>query len=459
MKVRLGIDIACRAAHQASCADDAGRLLWSGHRFRTDAAELEALWARLPEAAVEVMVVMEPTRNAWVPLASWFRRRGAIVVMVPSEQAADLRAYYSKHAKTDRLDSRVLARLPILHPDGLHLQHALGPGDPLKRAVKLRSSLVHRRSTCMQRLDVLLELLGPAWVAAIGSDMSKTAFRFLAVYADPHQVKRLGRARLARWFARYSRGAWGDERAGEVVAAAEATLALWGDEGLDFVALADDIAAEARIALGLSEEIHELEERITMLYRAADPDQIVRSAPGVGRVLAAQIRGRLGDPDRFTSLAAARSFSGLVPRHHASGTTDHHGGPTKQGDACLREALFMAADHARKVDPTLAARYQRLMTDTARHHTAALCTIAAVLLTRIVACLRSGQPYQLRDVDGRPITPAEGRSIVTQRYRIPPEIRAARRCMTSTHRPPRRDERAKQGVAKRSKATPAQMSA
>jgi transposase len=459
VKVRLGIDIACRAAHQASCADDAGRLLWSGHRFHTDAAELEALWARLPEAAVEVMVVMEPTRNAWVPLASWFRRRGAIVVMVPSEQAADLRAYYSKHAKTDRLDSRVLARLPILHPDGLHLQHALGPGDPLKRAVKLRSSLVHRRSTCMQRLDALLELLGPAWVAAIGSDMTKTAFRFLAVYADPHQVKRLGRARLARWFARCSRGAWGDERAGEVVAAAEATLALWGDEGLDFVALADDIAAEARIALGLSEEIHELEERITVLYRAADPDQIVRSAPGVGKVLAAQIRGRLGDPDRFTSLAAARSFSGLVPRHHASGTTDHHGGPTKQGDACLREALFMAADHARKVDPTLAARYQRLMTDTARHHTAALCTIATVLLTRIVACLRSGQPYQLRDVDGRPITPAEGRSIVTQRYRIPPEIRAARRCMTSTHRPPRRDERAKQGVTKRSKATPAPMSA
>jgi transposase len=459
VKVRLGIDIACRAAHQASCADDAGRLLWSGHRFHTDAAELEALWARLPEAAVEVMVVMEPTRNAWVPPASWFRRRGAIVVMVPSEQAADLRAYYSKHAKTDRLDSRVLARLPILHPDGLHLQHALGPGDPLKRAVKLRSSMVHRRSTCMQRLDALLELLGPAWVAAIGSDMTKTAFRFLTVYADPHQVKRLGRARLARWFARCSRGAWGDERAGEVVAAAEATLALWGDEGLDFVALADDIAAEARIALGLSEEIHELEERITVLYRAADPDQIVRSAPGIGKVLAAQIHGRLGDPDRFTSLAAARSFSGLVPRHHASGTTDHHGGPTKQGDACLREALFMAADHARKVDPTLAARYQRLMTDTARHHTAALCTIAAVLLTRIVACLRSGQPYQLRDVDGRPITPAEGRSIVTQRYRIPPEIRAARRCMTSTHRPPRRDERAKQGVAKRSKATPAPMSA
>lgn len=114
--------------------------------------------------------------------------------------------------------------------------------------------------------------------------------------------------------------------------------------------------------------------------------------PGVGKILAGQIRGRLGDPHRFTSLAAARSFSGLIPHQNSSGLTDASGGPTKQGDACLREALFLAADHARKTDPTLAARYQRLMCQTGRHHTSALCTIATVLLTRIVACLRNDTP-------------------------------------------------------------------
>jgi transposase len=62
-----------------------------------------------------VLVVMEPTRNAWVPLAAWFRRRGATVVLVPAEQSADLRAYYAKHTKTDRLDAELLARLPLLH--------------------------------------------------------------------------------------------------------------------------------------------------------------------------------------------------------------------------------------------------------------------------------------------------------------------------------------------------------
>ena len=36
--------------------------------------------------------------------------------------SADLRNYYAKHVKTDRLDSQLLARLPMLHPEGLHLE-------------------------------------------------------------------------------------------------------------------------------------------------------------------------------------------------------------------------------------------------------------------------------------------------------------------------------------------------
>jgi hypothetical protein len=75
--------------------------------------------------------------------------------------------------------------------------------------------------------------------------MTQTAFKFLAGWANPHQVKRLGRARLARWFQRQTRKAWGERRADAVVAAAEATLALWGPTGLDYEALAADIATEA----------------------------------------------------------------------------------------------------------------------------------------------------------------------------------------------------------------------
>ena len=118
MLLRLGIDIACRAPHQASLADQNGTYIWTGRRFRTTPEDLADLWAALPEhtSPAEVLVIMEPTRNAWVPLASWFRRQGAQVVLVPPEQSADLRTYYSKHTKSDRLDSRLLARLPLAAP-------------------------------------------------------------------------------------------------------------------------------------------------------------------------------------------------------------------------------------------------------------------------------------------------------------------------------------------------------
>ena len=171
MQMTLGIDVACRAAHQCSLADEAGRFAWSGRRFKTTAADLNQLWEQIPQP-VALTVVMEPTRNAWVPLAAWFRRHGATVIMVPPEQSADLRDYYSKHAKSDRLDSRMLARLPLLHPEGLHAAEGLGPAGALRRASKLRGSLVKRRNMILARLDSYLELLGPAWHAAFGGDLA-----------------------------------------------------------------------------------------------------------------------------------------------------------------------------------------------------------------------------------------------------------------------------------------------
>ncbi len=143
--------------------------------------------------------------------------------------------------------------------------------------------------------------------------------------------------------------------------------------------------------------------------------------------LSAAILGRFGDFDRFANLAGVRSFTGLVPKVDQSGNTNGHGGPTKAGDPGLRLVLFLAADHARRADPQLAAKYHRLVVEEGKHHDSALCHLAATLATRIAACWRAKVPYALRDVDGRLITEAEGRAIVAERYKIPDEVRQARR--------------------------------
>lgn len=426
-QITLGIDVACRAAHQGSLADNTGAFIWSGRRFRTTVSDLDALWASLPRD-IELTVVMEPTRNAWVPLSAWFRRHGARVILVPPEQSADLRDYYSKHAKSDRLDSRMLARLPLLHPEGLHPAEGIGPGDAMRRATKLRANLVKRRTAVLSRLDAYLELLGPGWHTAFGGDLANNAplHFFAAGYCDPHTLRRLGKTRLTKFFWRHSRGAWGEDHASQMLEVANETISLWGEE-LDYGELADDIAVEARNALQLNTEIHELDQRIAAFLEQLDPTKIMTSVPGVGAIGAAQILARLGDPNRFRSLAGVRSFSGLVPSLSASGVNGHHGSPTKSGDAPLREALFISANVARQIDPTLAARYHRLMVHEGKHHNSALCHISTVLLTRIVSCWRQGVHYEIRDVDGTPLTRTEGRRIVSERYSVSEELRALRR--------------------------------
>lgn len=449
MSMTLGVDVACRAEHQATLAID-GKPVWRGRKFLTRTTDLDRLWDDLDLIDPgELTVVLEPTRNAWLVLAQWFRRRGVRVVMVPTTQSADLRKYYSKHTKNDRLDSEVLARLPLLHPEGLREFSGDSSADPLRRLTKQRSTLVKRRTAVYSRLDALVELLGPAWYEVLGSDYTKSGLAFLARYADPHAVIRLGEARLTRFLQARSRGQYGPAPAKALVAAARETLALWGPDGMDFSELGADIAVEAEQAIFLSTQIKDIDERLANFYAEADPEGIVASGPGVGPVISAVIAGRIGDPHRFTSLAAIRAYSGLVPKVKQSGLGEIRSGVTKAGDPLLREMLFVAADHARLVDPQLAAKYMRLMSGD-RHRNSAICHLATDLLTRIAACMRTGQPYVIRDVDGREITAAEGKSIVKQRYKIDPR----RRDNAAHHRMRERRKQATDRESQKSQSAP-----
>ena len=413
----LGVDVAVRAAHQATFARD-GATVWRGRKFWTRPAELERLWTDLDLADPgELTVVVEPTRNAWIVIAEWFRRRGARVVMVPTTQSADLRKYYSKHTKNDRIDSELLARLPLLHPEGLREYSGQGPADALRRLVKQRSTMVKRRVAVYARLDALVELLGPAWYAVLGSNYGIAALEFLARYADPHTVIRLGQARLSRFLIARSRGAWREHHAAGLIAAAKETLALWGPGGMDFAELADDIAHEAEQALFLTRQIKQIDERVANLYADADPDGIVASAPGVGPVIAPSSPADSATRTGSRRWPRSAPTPGWCPRVSQSGVSKVESSITKAGDPLLREMLCTAADQARKVDPQIAAKYQRLMAGD-RHHDSAICHLATLLITRIATCMRTGQPYALRDVDGRPITETEGRAIVKDRYQI-----------------------------------------
>jgi transposase len=438
MRRLLGIDLAITAENRACLTDEGGGVL-SERRFHLRRAELEELWERATdglEAGDELVVVMEPTANAWVAPAAFFSSRGARVHLVPPEQSADLRRYYAKHVKNDRIDAKLLARVPLLHPEGLHeAQVPSGPSGTLRRLVARRARLAHECSRHRQRIRSLLQLAAPQMSVALGEELGKGALSVLERYGDPRKLVRLGPSRLAERLIKATRGAWRRERAEQMIAAAREAIELWeGLEGCDFEEIAEDLAAECRLIARIEAELRELDTRAAGLLAEIDPEGLFVSMPGFAERTATTVAGRLGDHTRFRNAAAIRSFIGMIPGTDQSGETESHPHLTKAGDPILRQGLFMAAEAARRLDPQLAEIYHRQMVLKGNHHTKAVCAVATALSTRLGAVLREQRPYELRDVNGDPVDPATARRIIAERYTVPAEIRVAKRSVRTAQR-------------------------
>src|SRR6266851_8495879 len=118
----IGIDLGVRAEHRAVVVDEQGGYLTAVVTFHTAPDELDGLLAQARAGApgCELQAVMEATAMSWFPVAVYLQRQGVRVYVVNGQQVADLRRYYKRHAESDRIDTRVLARLPLLNPDQMH---------------------------------------------------------------------------------------------------------------------------------------------------------------------------------------------------------------------------------------------------------------------------------------------------------------------------------------------------
>ncbi|MGI8407332.1 MAG: IS110 family transposase [Actinomycetota bacterium] len=454
MRRVIGIDLAITAESRACIADATGEVL-AERGFHIRRNELEALWDAASDGLNEedqLLVVMEPTSSMWIAPTAFFRMKGARVHLVPPEQSSDLRRYYTKHVKNDRIDAQLLARLPLLHPEGLHdAQLPAGSRGVLKRIVRRRARLVSELAQHRQRVRSTLHHAMPGMNEALGEELGKAAMALLGRYGSPRAMLRLGKARIAALLIKHSRGAWREAKAEQILAVARSAIELWdGLEGCDFDEIAEDLACETRIIKVLEAEIRELDARAVGLLADIDPQGLFMSMPGFGERTATTVAGRLGDAARFHNAAAVRSFIGMIPGTNQSGEAETRPRLTKSGDRLLRTALFLAADAARKQDPQLADIYLRQL-NRGSHHTKALCAVATALASRLAAVLREGRPYEVRDLDGTVLSADTAKAIVSERFKVSSELRAARRKIT---RAKRQKGRHLDGVRSKDKPSP-----
>lgn len=160
------------------------------------------------------------------------------------------------------------------------------------------------------------------------------------------------------------------------------------------------------------------------LYRQLHPSRNLETLKGVGQDGAAVYMSFIGDPQRFADHSHFRGWAGMIPDSQQSGTREAKGLHISQaGPDLIKKFAYLDAETARQWDPQIAAIYYDQMVEHGKHHNQAVCACATHLLDRIWTILKEDRPYELRNVDGTPVTVERARAIIAERYTVPKAVR------------------------------------
>lgn len=425
----IGIDLAVSAAHKAVVMDEGGRWVTPVLSFRSRWAEIQRLVARAREgveADHPLRAVMEPTGMAWYTVAVPLIRLGVTVYLVNGQRVKALRRYYRRHASSDRISARVLAKLPLVDEESLYPLILPTPTQlACQRGCKQDDRLQKWITAIKNRLQDIDRFAWPGLEKVLPGLFSPPARLFRRDWYDPLRVIEAGVERLRQAFAAMANPEEGLGWLESLVDLAMEVMSLYGLEALDYAQLQQEVCRNQRLLAYLEQEQATLNaETVSPLYRQLHPRRHLESLYGVGEKGAAVYASFIRQPDRFPDNRRFRGWHGMVPESRQSGDAESKGLHISQaGPNLVKKFAYLNAEVARRFDPQIAAIYYDQMVHKGKHHNQAVCACATHLLDRVRAVLRDDRAYELRDVAGNPVTSQEAQAIIRARYTVPDEVR------------------------------------
>lgn len=448
----IGIDLAVSAVHKAVILDPAtNEFIGNQITFHPRPAELERLLAKARAGAsqpVELVAMLEATGMAWYPVGVYLHQRGVRVYRVNGRQTKDLRQVYWKHAGSDQIDSRVLARLYQVAPDRLTAWQP--PNGDLLALQRSCREFARWRELNVAIQNRLQDYDRWAWLG-LTKLVPVTALAWVRRHwYNPWRVQQAGLDQL--------QAAWQAANPGQTVetdwmvgwvARAEEMSRLFGspamvgyDELQATLGRNLDLLAQSEQAQSWLSK-HEIQPRYQRLF----PQRWLESIPGIGADSAAIYLAFIQSIDRFPTIEQFRQWTGMVPASHQSGQAESKGlSLTQAGPNIVKATLYLNAQVARQWDVQLAAIYYTQMVTYGKHHIQAVCACASHLASRIYSLLTQQRPYQLRDLNNQPISAEQSRALCLTRYRVPDEVRQRNNLR---HRRQRAEARAEQRFQRR----------
>jgi len=354
-----------------------------------------------------LLVGLEATGCLWEPLYDALTAAGYTVWVLNPRQTASWATSLGLRAKTDGLDAQTLAR-------GLLAGYARASTLPAeavqeRRALtRARRDLVQSQTAAKQRLRDELVVLFPEFPEQTpdGCDLFTPAvLHLLERYSSAQALRETSFEELTVVLQEVSAGRWGPEQAQALQRLAQKSAAGTRAVG----ARSAVVRTMARHLLDLQQRVAELQTAIAAVLAHDEQSKHLRTAPGVGPLIAATVRAELGDVTRFQNVDQVIAYAGLDPRTRQSGAFVGQKRVSKHGPGALRHALYLATLVAVRQRPAWQERYQRLL-DRGRPKKEALTILSRAMLKVLYHLLRTGTSYDPAAFTAVKPCPARGRA-------------------------------------------------
>jgi transposase len=444
----VGIDLAGSGEHKVRCLDEQGQMC-DGFSFDSTPEGLAKFEERVFKDRSNPIIVFEPTGLAWLILAVYIRGQhpDCRLVRTQGRNVVALRKYLHR----SKLDALTLAKMPFVDQERLNDIY-LPPAkiSAILRLARQRQRLEADIASRKKRILSIIDGYIPGIRQTFSNTWSPQGRAFLRTHLNPLAVARAGEKALDRFLTRARfRGKEDSEESHMVYLTCKMTATIYEKSSSTgainddfFAALQDEIARELRLMEVEEAESEAIAQQVQELYKEMHPSDNLRTIPGVGEQTAPVFLAVVGDPARFPSQSAFANYNGVVPDSRQSANTEAKGlRMTKAGPAIMKWALYQSSQIGRRFDPQLAWVYYHEIVNNGKNHKQAMGAVMSHIGARILAVLRENKPYELRDLQGKPISWEDARKQILLNYQVPEEIKQQRRRNKSAGRSATRNKR------------------
>jgi transposase len=385
MHISVGIDIA-KEAHWVT-AIDADGVVRIDRKLDNTPGAIAALVADLTELGGSVRIGLDVVGGIAGLAEAMLAEAGFALVHVPGLAVNRARqGTVGGEHKSDPRDARVIAEQVRTRQDLRPLEPATELDLELRLLVGRRRDLVEAQTQRLARLHDLLVGIFPGLER--GLDLTtKGPLVLLSKFVTPAELRAAGKKRLVR----HLKAAGGLPNVGALAdralaAAAEQTIAVPAERTTARLLkelIQEALATRARLA-SLDRELEDLLDR--------HPDTaLIRSLPGMGAVLTAELIAEAGSLARFRSADALAAAAGIAPVLRQSGKVRFLRRPAG-GNKGLKRVFYQSA-FCSLGHPDSRAFYDRKRRQGKRHHQAVIA-LARRRINVLWAMLNNRQPFQ-----------------------------------------------------------------